>query len=138
MIFKICFVLFCSLNLLFSRSLVSDSLRPHGLQHASPLCPSPTPRVYPNSCPLSQWCHPTISFSVILFSCLQSFPASECFSMNWLFTSVAKVMELQLQWIFMVDFLLYWLVWSPCYSRESQESSALQFESISSLAFSLL
>ena len=138
MIFKICFVLFCSLNLLFSRSLVSDSLRPHGLQHASPLCPSPTPRVYPNSCPLSQWCHPTISFSVILFSCLQSFPASGCFSMNWLFTSVAKVMELQLQWIFMVDFLLYWLVWSPCYSRESQESSALQFESISSLAFSLL
>ena len=49
----------------FSRSIVSDSLRPHGLQHARPPCPSPTPRVYPNLCPLSQWCHPTISSSVV-------------------------------------------------------------------------
>ena len=72
----------------FSRSVVSDSLRPHGLQHARPPCPSPTPEVYPNSCLSSQWCHPTISFSVIPFSsCLQSFPASESFQMSQLFTS---------------------------------------------------
>ena len=63
--------------LLFSCSVVSDSLRPHGLQHTRPPCPSPTPGVYSNSCPLSWWCHPTISSSAIAFpSCLQSFPAS--------------------------------------------------------------
>ena len=66
----------------FSRSIMSDSLRPHELQHARPPCPLPTPRVYPNSCPLSRWCHPTISSSVIPFSsCLQSFPASGSFQM---------------------------------------------------------
>ena len=55
---------------------MADSLWPHGLQHTRPPCPSPTPRVYPNSCPLSRWCHPTISSSVIPFSsCPQSFPA---------------------------------------------------------------
>ena len=60
----------------FSCSVVSDSLQPHGLQHARPPCPSPTPRVYSNSRPLSQWCHPTISSSVVPFSsCLLSFPA---------------------------------------------------------------
>ena len=72
----------------FSRSVMSDSLRPHGLQHARPPCPSPTPGVHSNSCPLSQWCHPTISSSVVPFSsCLQSFPASETFPMSQLFTS---------------------------------------------------
>ena len=71
-----------------SRSVVSDSLRPHGLQHSRPLCPSPTPRVYSNSCPLSQWCHPTISSSVVPFSSrLQSFPASGSFPMSQLFAS---------------------------------------------------
>ena len=61
----------------FSHSVVCDSLWPHGLQHARPPCPSPAPGVYPNSCPLSRWCHPTISSSVVPFSsCLQSFPAS--------------------------------------------------------------
>ena len=65
----------------FSRSVMSDSLRPHELQHARPPCPSPTPGAYPNSCPLSRWCHPTISSSVVLFSsCPQSFPASVQFS----------------------------------------------------------
>ena len=60
----------------------------HGLQHARPPCPSPTPGVYSNSCPLSQWCHPTISSSVIPFSsCPQSFPASESFPMSQLFAS---------------------------------------------------
>ena len=67
--------------LLFSCSAVSDSLRAHGLQHARPPCPSLSSRVYPNSCPLSRWCHPTISSSVVPFSsCPQSFPASGCFS----------------------------------------------------------
>ena len=72
----------------FSCSVVSDSLQPHGLQHARLLCPSPAPRVYPDSCPSSQWCHPIISSSVILFSsCLQSFPASGSFPVNQLFVS---------------------------------------------------
>ena len=65
----------------FSHSIVSDSLQPHGLQHARPPCQSPTPGVYSNSCPLSRWCHPTISSSVIPFSSLQSFPASGSFQM---------------------------------------------------------
>ena len=64
----------------------SDSLWPHGLQHVRPTCPSPTP-VYPSSCPLSQWCHPTISSSVVPFSCPQSFPASGSFQMSQLFAS---------------------------------------------------
>ena len=64
----------------FSHSVVSNSLRPHGLQQGRPPCPSPTPRVYSNSCPLSRWYHSAISFSVVPFSsCLQSFPASESF-----------------------------------------------------------
>ena len=58
---------------------MSDSLRPHGQQHARLPCPSPTPRACSNSCPLNQWCHPTISSSVIPFSCLQSFPAAGSF-----------------------------------------------------------
>ena len=70
----------------FSRSVVSDSLRPHESQHARLSCPSPTPRVYPNSCPLSPWCHPAISSSVIPFSsCPKSLPASESFPMSQLF-----------------------------------------------------
>ena len=72
----------------FSHSVVSDSLWPHGLQHARPPCPSPTPGAYPNSHPLSRWCHPTISSSVVPFSsCLQSFPASWSFPMSRFFTS---------------------------------------------------
>ena len=72
----------------FSRSVVSDSLRPHESQHARPPCPSTTPRVHPNSCASSWWCHPAISSSVILFSsCPQSFPASGSFQMSQLFAS---------------------------------------------------
>ena len=72
----------------FSCSVMYDSLWPHGLQHARPPCPSPTPRVYSNSCPLSQWCHPTISSSVVPFSsCLQSFLASGSFQMSQFFAS---------------------------------------------------
>ena len=71
----------------FSCSVVSDSLQPHEPQHARPFCPLPTPRVYPNSCPLSRWCHSTISSSVIpFFSHLQSFPASGS-KMSQLFAS---------------------------------------------------
>ena len=70
-----------------SRSVVSDSLRPHESQHARPPCPSPTPRVHSDSRPSSQWCHPAISSSVVLFSsCPQSLPASESFPMSQLFT----------------------------------------------------
>ena len=71
----------------FSHSVVSDSLWPHEPQHARPPCPSPTPVVHPNPCPSSWWCHPTISSSVIPFSCLQSFPASGSFPMSQLFAS---------------------------------------------------
>ena len=70
----------------FSRSVVSDSLRPHELQHTRPPCPSPTPGVHSNSCPSSRWCYPVISSSVIPFSsCPQSLPSSESFPMSQLF-----------------------------------------------------
>ena len=88
----------CVSSVQFSCSVVSESLQPHGLQHAKPPCPSPTPRVYSNSCPLSQWCYPTISSSVIPFSsCLQSFQYQGLF--KWVSSShqVAKVLEFQLQ-----------------------------------------
>jgi len=70
----------------FSHSVMSDSLRPHELQHARPPCPSPTPRVHSNSCASSRWCHPAISSSVVPFSsCPQSLPASGPFPMSQLF-----------------------------------------------------
>ena len=72
----------------FSRSVISDSLRLHELHHARPPCPSPIPVVYPNLCPFSRWCHPTVSSSVVPFSsCPQSFPASGSFPMSQLFAS---------------------------------------------------
>ena len=78
----------------FSRSVMSDSLRLYEPQHARPLCLLPTPRVYPDPCPLSQWCHPTISSSVVPFSsCPQSFPASGSFQMSQLFTSGGQSIE---------------------------------------------
>ena len=76
------------LLLLFSRSVMSDSLWPHGLQHTRPPCPSPSPGACSNSCPLSQWCHPTILSSVVPFSsCLQSFSATGFFLMSRLFAA---------------------------------------------------
>ena len=81
---KYCYL---STSVQFSPSVVSDSLRLHEPQHARPLCASPTPGVYPNTCPLSRWCHPTISSSVITFSsCPQSFSASGSFPTSQLFT----------------------------------------------------
>ena len=77
-----------SMSVQFSRPVVSNSLPPHGPQHARPPCPSPTPRACSNSCPLSRWCLPTILSSIAFFSsCLQSFPASGSFSMSHVFAS---------------------------------------------------
>ena len=78
----------CDNSIQFSHSVVSDSLWSHGLQHSRLPCPSPTPGDSSNSCLSSQWCHPTISSSVIPFSsCSPSFPASGSFPMNWLFVT---------------------------------------------------
>ena len=113
--------------------------------HAKLLCPSLSPWVCSNSCPLSQWCHLNISSSVApISSCPQFFPTSGFF--QWVGSShqVAKILELQLQhqsfqWIFRVDFLSDWLVQSPCCPKASQESSPTpQFQSVSSLTLSLL
>ena len=83
------FLFLCTGNTVqFSRSVLSDSLQPHELQHVRPPCPSPTPGVHSNPHPSSRWCHPTISSSVVPFSsCPQSFPASGSFPMNQLFIS---------------------------------------------------
>ena len=78
----------------FSSSVVSNSLWPHGLQHTRSPCPSSTPGVYPDSCPLSRWCHPTISSFVVPFSShLQSFPASGSFQMSQVFASGGQTIE---------------------------------------------
>ena len=95
----------------FSHSVVSDSLWPHELQHARPLCPSPAPGVHPNPCPLSQWCHPTISSSVVPFSfCPQFFPASGSFQVSQHFASGGQrigvsASTLVLQWTSRTDLL---------------------------------
>ena len=128
---------------------MSDSLWPHGMQHIRPTCPSPTSGVYSNSCPLSRWCHPTISSSVIPFSSrLQSFPASGSFPMSWFFASggqsvgasaSASVLPMNFQWIFRTDFLQDEPDGSPCSPRDSQESSPTpQFTSINSLVLNSL
>ena len=113
----------------------------HGQEHVRLPCPSLSSRVCSNSCPLSQWCHSTISSSVAPFSSRpQSFPAPGSFLMS----QVAKVLELQLQhqsfqWIFTAGFLQDWQVWSPCCPRDFHESSlAPQFKIINSSALSFL
>ena len=118
--------LFGIMLLLFIRSVLSDSLQPHWLQHVRYSCPSPSPRPCSNSCPLSQWCHPTTSSSVVPFSsCLLRFPALRSVPMSRSLHQVDKVLQLQLQhqsfqWRFRVDFLYDWLIWSPCSPRDSQ------------------
>ena len=85
----------CIHSVQFSWSVVSDALRPHEPQHARPPCPRPTPRAHPTSCPLSQWCHPTISSSVVPFSsCPPSFPASGSFQMSQIFASGGQSTEI--------------------------------------------
>ena len=129
----------------FSRSVVSDSLQPHESQHTRPPCPSPTPGVYPNPCPLSGWCHPTILSSVVpLSSCPQSFPASGFFQMSQLFawggqstgvSASTSVLPMNTQdWS-----SLGWTGWIFCSPRDSQKSSPIpQLKSINSSALSFL
>ena len=111
----------CSVQ--FSRSVMSKSLWPHGLQHDRPPCPSPTPGVYSNSCPLSWWCHPTISSSVVPFSSrLQCFPASGSFPLSQFFalgdqiigvSALASVLPMNIQdW-----FPLGWTGWTSLQSK---------------------
>ena len=127
----------------FSCSVVSDSLRPHELQHTRPPCPSPTPGVHPNSSALSRWCHLAISSSVVPFSSWPlSLPASGSFPMSQLFTrggqSTGVSASASFQRTPRTD-LQNGLVGSPCSPRDSQESSPTpQFKSISSLALSFL
>ena len=127
------------------QSLSHDSLQPHGLQHTRPPCPSPILRVYSNSCPLSQWCHPTISSSVVTFSShLQSFPESGSFPMRELFTSggqnigvsaSASVLPKNIQ-----DWSpLRWTGWISLQSKGlSRVFSNIQFKSNNSLTLSFL
>ena len=114
----------------------------HEPQHTRPPCPSPTPGVYPNPCPLSRWCHPTISSSVVPFSsCPQSFPASGSFPMSQLFTSGGQNIGVS-AWVSVLPMNTQdWspLGWteSPCSPRDSQEYSPIpQFKSINSSALS--
>ena len=134
----------------FSRSFVSDSLQPHELQHARPPCPSPSPGVHSNSYPLSWWCHPAISSSVLPFSsCPQSLPTSESFPMSQLFTwggqsigvsALASVLPKKSQgWSPLDQPWSKGLVGSPCSPRDFLESSPTpQFKSINSSALSFL
>ena len=129
----------------FSHSVMSDSLQPHGLQHARLPSPSPTPRAYSNSGPLSQWCHPTISSSVVPFSsCLQSFPASGFFPLSYFFASgsqsigvsaSALIPPMNIQdW-----FPLGWTGWISLQSKGlSRVFSGENFESISTLMLRFL
>ena len=129
----------------FSCSVVSDSVWPHESQHARPPCPSPTPGVYSNSCPSSQWCHPDISSSVVPFSsCLQSFPELGSFQMSQPFSSGGQsigvsastsVLPMNTQ-----DWSpLGWTGWISLQSRDSQESSPTpQFKIINSSVLSFL
>ena len=126
----------------FSCSVVSDSLQPHGLQHGRPPCPSPTPGAYPDSRPLSWWCHPTISSFLIPFSShLQSFPASGFFPMSQSFISGGQSIGVSASASVLPMNSQDWspLGWTGWISRDSQEASPTpQFKSINSSALSFL
>ena len=133
----------CSVSLLkwgFSGSVASGSLWPHGLQHSRHPCPSLCPRACSNLCPLKWWCHPTVSSSVVPFSsCPQSVPGSVSFPVSWLFASGASASVSVLQMNIQGWSPLGWTGLISLQSRDSQESSpAPQFESITSLALSLV
>ena len=141
----ICEVLHIKRIVQFSHSVMSDSLWRHATQHTRPPCPSPSPGVHSNSCPLSWWCYPAISSSVVPFSsCPQSLQASDSFQSVSSLHEVAKVLEFQLQHHSFqrnprADLLQNGLVGSPCSPKDSQESSPTpQFKSINSLALSFL
>ena len=128
-----------------SHSVMSDSLQPCGLQHARPCCSSPTPGVYSNSCPLSWWCHPSVSSSVDLSSAhLQSFPATGSFQMRQLFTSGGQRIGVSASASVLPPNIQNWLpldglVVSPSSPRDSQKSSSTpQFESINYPVLSFL
>ena len=137
-------MILCSVSSVqFSHSVVSDSLQPHGPQHARPPCLSPTPGIHPNPCPSSRWCHPTISSSVVPFSsCPQSLPASGSFQISQLFTSggqntgvsaSAPVLPMNTQDLSP----LRWAGWIFLQPRDSKQSSATpQFKSINSSVLS--
>ena len=94
----------------FSRSVMSDSLQPHGLRHTRLPCPSPTPGACSNSCPSSWWCHPTISSSVVPFSsCLQSFPASGCFPVSQFWSYLSKTIHIYWALRFVRHWAKYWV-----------------------------
>ena len=128
----------------FSRSVVSSSLQPHGLQHARPPHPSPPPGVYLNSGPLSQWCHPNISSSVVTFSCLQSFPISGSFQMSQFFASGGQSIGVSASTSVLPMNTQDWSPlgrtgWISLQWRDSQESSpTAQFRSINSSVLSFL
>ena len=112
----------------FSCSVLSDSLQSHGLQHARPPCPLPTPGVNPNSCPLSWWCHPAISSSVVPFSsCPQSFPASGSFQMSQLFASGSQSIRVSTSASFLPMNILDWspLGWAGWISLQSKGLSRI-------------
>ena len=139
------YTLFLISSVQFSCSVMSDSLQPHGPQHARPPCPSPTPGVYSNSYPLSRWCHPTISSSVVPFSsCPPYFPASGSFPMSQLFSwggqSIgvsASTSDLPMN---TQDWSpLGWTGWISSQSKGlSRSSPKTQFKSINSLVLSFL
>ena len=128
-----------------SHSVMSEALWPHEPQHARPPCPSPIPRVHPNPCPLSRWCHPTISSSIIPFSsCLQSFPASGSFQMSQLFTSGGQSIGVSASTSVLSMNTQDWspLGWTDWISLQSKGLSSIfstpQFKSISSSVLSFL
>ena len=107
----------------FSCSVVSDSLRPHEPQHTRPPCPSPTPGVYPNPCPSSRWCLPSISSSVVPFSsCPRSFPASESFPMSQLFAWGGQSIGVSASTLVLPMNTQYWfpLEWTSWISLQSK------------------
>ena len=129
----------------FSRSVMSNSLRPHKSQHARPPCPSPSTGVHSNSCPLSQWCHPTISSSVIPFSSYpQSLPASETFPMSQLFSWGGQSTRVSAVALFLPKNTQGWspLEWTGWISLQSKGLSRVfsntTVQSINSSALSLL
>ena len=135
----------CISSVQFSHSVVSNSLRPHGLQHVRFPCPSPNPRACSNSCPLSWWCHSTISSSVTHFSsCLQFFPRLGSFPMSQLFTSggqsigvsaTASVLPMNIQDWFLLGLSGFDLL---AVQGTLESSPTPQFKSINSLALSFL